>query len=350
MSEALVTEPSHGVPGAAPLTSAFRVFAWAVVATTFVFLTNNYLVFWRDWPGLASMAGHLGLFAMDAPAPPLSAASLALGWLQVASYGFCLIGPIGFVKYGKPRTLRDDSASMHQISTFIIRASFWMVLFIGAADMVISFLRVEELLGIFFSEDFVQELGRSQFRGPYIHLPLTVLALVIAAFSRSLGFPWLALLVVVAELAIVITRFVFSYEQAFMGDLVRFWYAALFLFASAYTLFEDGHVRVDVLYANFSSRTKGIVNALGSLLLGIVLCWVILALGMSGKANVINSPLLVLEVSQSGYGMYVKYLMAAFLGIYVVSMMVQFSSYMLESIADIRGEPGERSALAETMQ
>ena len=30
-----------------------------------------------------------------------------------------------------------------------------------------------------------------------------------------------------------------------MGDLVRFWYAALF-FASAYTLKEDGHVRVDV--------------------------------------------------------------------------------------------------------
>ena len=25
-----------------------------------------------------------------------------------------------------------------------------------------------------------------------------------------------------------------------MADLVRYWYAALFLFASAYTLFEDG--------------------------------------------------------------------------------------------------------------
>ena len=67
--------------------------------------------------------------------------------------------------------------------------------------------------------------------------------------AKTLGFPWLALLIVVAELAIVITRFVFSYEQAFMGDLVRFWYAALFLFASAYTLYEEGHVRVDVFYA-----------------------------------------------------------------------------------------------------
>ena len=36
-----------------------------------------------------------------------------------------------------------------------------------------------------------------------------------------------------------------------MGDLVRYWYAGLFLFASAYTLFEDGHVRVDVFYTNY---------------------------------------------------------------------------------------------------
>ena len=62
-----------------------------------------------------------------------------------------------------------------------------------------------------------------------------LLSCFIAIRSKGLGFIWLALLVVVAEFLIVITRFVFSYEQAFMGDLVRFWYAALFLFASANT-------------------------------------------------------------------------------------------------------------------
>ena len=83
-----------------------------------------------------------------------------------------------------------------------------------------------------------------------IHMPLAAVGLVIAAFARrSLGFHWLALLVMIAEMAIVLSRFVFSYEQAFQGDLVRF-YAGLFLFASAHTLFEDGHVRVDVLYAH----------------------------------------------------------------------------------------------------
>ena len=68
------------------------------------------------------------------------------------------------------------------------------------------------------------------------------LSLIIAYFTRTLGFIWLALLIVVAELQIVVARFVFSYEQAFMADLVRFWYGAMFLFASAYTLLAEGHV------------------------------------------------------------------------------------------------------------
>ncbi len=105
----------------------------------------------------------------------------------------------------------------------------------------------------------------------YFHVPLIVLGIVIAAVTRGIGFIWLALLVVLAELLIVLTRFVFSYEQAFMADLVRFWYGALFLFASAYTLLEEGHVRVDLLYASMRRETKGRVNAWGAVLLGMIL-------------------------------------------------------------------------------
>jgi len=187
------------------------------------------------------------------------------------------------------------------------------------------------------------QLGRSIYRGTNIHIPLLVAGFVIALFCKGLGFTWLALMIVVAELAIVITRFVFSYEQAFMGDLVRFWYAALFLFASAYTLLEDGHVRVDVFYTNFSTRKKGIVNAIGSILLGMSVCWAILIIGMSSPTAIINSPLMNFEVSQSGFGMYTKYWMAGFLAIFAISMQIQFVSYLLESCADWRGDPGGRA-------
>ena len=35
-----------------------------------------------------------------------------------------------------------------------------------------------------------------------------------------------------------------SPEQTFMGDLVRFWYGSLFLFASSYALLKEGHAYI----------------------------------------------------------------------------------------------------------
>jgi TRAP-type mannitol/chloroaromatic compound transport system permease small subunit len=142
--------------------------------------------------------------------------------------------------------------------------------------------------------------------------------------------------VVVAEFMIVITRFIFSYEQAFMGDLVRFWYAALFLFASAHTLLIEGHIRVDVAYTHFSDRAKAWVNVVGIFLLGLPLCGVILSLGMWSKTSSINSPLISVEVSQSGYGMYVKYIMVGYLAIFAFSMAIQFASYLLSQFGVLR--------------
>jgi len=175
-----------------------------------------------------------------------------------------------------------------------------------------------------------------------VHIPMMILGLVVALRAKTLGFHWLALLIVVAELAIVITRFVFSYEQAFMGDLVRFWYAALFLFASAYTLLEDGHVRVDIFYAGMKNSTKGFLNAISTILLGISLCWTILIVCLDGKGSIVYGPVVNFEVSQSGFGMYVKYLMASFLVIFAITMLIQFVSYLMESVADYRDEDGTR--------
>ena len=59
---------------------------------------------------------------------------------------------------------------------------------------------------------------------------------------------WLTLLVVIAEFLIVVARFIYGYEQTFMGDLVRFLVRST-IFLPLLTLKEDAHVRVDVFYA-----------------------------------------------------------------------------------------------------
>ena len=337
-----ISDLSGGAGACTNVTLGVRIFAWISISVMFCFLVNNYLSFWRDWPGVTALMQHLEVFGFAPLKTPLTGNAVMLGALQLLSYLASVAGPVVYVLTRKTRTLRQESQSMTDLSAYIIRAAFWLVFFVGLADAIISFLRVENLLSAVVGDDITTALGRSQFRAPYVHFPLIALALVVAAFNRSLGFTWLTLLVVIAEFLIVITRFIFSYEQAFMGDLVRFWYAGLFLFASAYTLIEEGHVRVDVLYAGFRPKTKGRVNALGAVLLGMGLCWTILLVGLWGKSNIINAPLIVLEVSQSGFGMYIKYLMAGFLAIFAISMMIQFASSLLESVADVRNDPGKR--------
>ena len=309
-----------------------RVFSWSMIAVLAVFLASNYLVTTRDWPGIAS------IFFQE------NAGSLA--WIQLAAYFAGFTAAAIYVLSSRAQTLRADSALISDANIFLIRAFFWAVLLIGLIDMMVSFLRVEGLLVGVVGEEMTKKLGRPQFRGTYLHMPLIGAGLVIAAFTRTLGFIWLTLLIVVAELAIVITRFVFSYEQAFMGDLVRFWYGALFLFASAYTLLEEGHVRVDVFYTNFTAKKKGLVNVFGSILLGLTFSWTIILIGMGSKSAMINMPIAKFEVSQSGYGLYVKYLLAAFLAVFAITMAIQFVSYFLAAVADYRGEPGKRQPAA----
>jgi len=308
-----------------------RIFGWANLAVMTVYIANAVLTFWFGFPGISALYGGGG------------DGSTTLALLQAGFYGAGLALVVYYVTRTHTRTLRHDSAVIADANALLIRAAFWAVFLIGLADTAVSFLRSEGLLEGLFGDQLAVDLSKSTFRGLWVHVPAMLIGVFLATRLRTLGFFWLSLLVVGAELLIVFSRFIFSYEQPFMADLVRFWYAALFLFASAYTLSEDGHVRVDVLYANFSARARGRVNAVGSVMLGMTLCWTILFVGMGSKTSIIVSPILVFETTQTGFGMYVKYFMAGFLGIFGVSMMLQFVSYLFESVADWRDEPGGRA-------
>ena len=310
-----------------------KAFSYAMVCAVFLYLLNNYLVYWLDIPGPNGLFAYLA-WPSENLAEELIPEKVTTAWWQASIYLAILLLSI-FYGVNNSRDLHAESEYFQVISAYLVRVAFWAVLLIGITDMLISFLRIESFLSLWLSEESIQQLGRPVFRGTYIHYPLLLASFPVAYLFRNISFSWLALLVVLAEFQIVITRFIFSYEQAFMGDLVRFWYAALFLFASAYTLAHEGHVRVDVLYAGFGRVKKAWSNIMGCLLLGIPLCWVILIQGMGGKGNSINSPLLSFEISQSGYGMYVKYLMAGFLVVFAVTMLIQFVSYFLHNLAEL---------------
>ena len=297
---------------------ANRFLGWFLINTLVAFMINNVLYLAFNIPFAVDFIFKNDIHAII---PTL---------IYLTAFGFSFF--IALKNSHKPYVW--DSDLLHRFNLYFIRSCFWSVFLIGSIDVIIAFMRVEEVSNMIFNDELVRALKKPSFVCTFVHIPLVFISFVIGYFSKTLGFTWLALMIVCAELIIVITRFVFSYEQSFMGDLVRYWYAALFLFASAYTLFEDGHVRVDVFYTNLKVKTKSFVNAIGSIFLGISTCIAILFVGFNGKQSIINSPILNFEITQTGsVGMFVKYQLAAFLGIFAISMLIQFVSYYFSSLA-----------------
>ena len=290
------------------------------------FVANNFLTYIFGLPGLFGTLSMIGIPFFDTGGQNYGLLQGFLGIFQTLSYLTAFIAPIFILR--RQTGARDDNL-LNNWSEVIVSAAFWSVMLIGIVDAAISFVRIEDFLPHLVGDELALSLGKPAFRGTYVHIPLLFLGALIALYRRGIDFIWLALLIVLGELLIVITRFIFSYEQAFMGDLVRFWYAGLFLFSSAYTLIHEGHVRVDVLYANFSERRKAYTNIYGSFLLGIPLCWVVLIRGCWNETSPFNLALLNFEVTQQGFGMYVKYLMSGFLIVFALSMLFQFSSYII---------------------
>ena len=309
-----------------------RIFSYSILAITFVFLINNVLTVWFEWPGVKKLFSHHGLFGFKKLSKPLEESVLTFAFIQLFFYFISILLVIFYVFKSINRTLESDAEILTKFTAYIIRSSFWAVLIVGIADAIVSFMVVEKLTGPILGEYLRVKLVIPNFRITFVHLPLILISFVIGYFTRTVGFIWLSVLVVGSEFSIVLSRFIFEYEQAFQGDLVRFWYSALYLFASAYALMHEGHVRVDVLYTGFSERKKAWTNSMGSLVLGIPLCLIVIFLGMSGKASIINGPVISFEITQQGSnGLYLLYLMAIYLAVFAVSMLIQFTSYFMDS-------------------
>ena len=312
------------------MSTFLRILSYSVLAFTLAFLINNVLTVWSDWPGIKKIFSHYELFGYKKKV--LDGSDLNYGYMQIGLYLICIAGVIFYVFKTYSQTLEKDSEILSKFSAYLVRSSFWAVFLVGLADFIISFMVVERLWEVLFSPEVKAFMVKAPERITYIHFPIILVSFIIGYFTKSVGFIWLAVLVVLSEFVIVLSRFVFSYEQAFQGDLVRFWYAALYLFASAYALIHEGHVRVDVLYSSFSEKKKAWTNMLGSSLLGVPLCLIVLFLGLNGKASIINGPVVAFEVTQQGSnGLYLLYLMAVYLAVFAVTMLLQFTSYFMSS-------------------
>jgi TRAP-type mannitol/chloroaromatic compound transport system permease small subunit len=83
---------------------------------------------------------------------------------------------------------------------------------------------------------------------------------------------WLTFIMVLVTFLIVVLRYAFDTGFIWLQESLTWMHAAVFMLGAAYTLQEDGHVRVDIFYREMSERHKAWVNLIGVLIFLFPLC------------------------------------------------------------------------------
>lgn len=83
---------------------------------------------------------------------------------------------------------------------------------------------------------------------------------------------WLNVVLVLVISTDVLFRYFFDHTSVWVTELEWHFFSIIFLLGAAYTMQEDGHVRVDVFFQRGSARQRKIVNLTGHLFLLIPMC------------------------------------------------------------------------------
>ena len=103
---------------------------------------------------------------------------------------------------------------------------------------------------------------------------MNTLELYIEAFIRKIGLGsrYLSLILVIITALVVALRYLFNWAPIALQEIMTYLHAGLFMLGAAYTLQQDGHVRVDVFYQHMSERKKHWINLLGTVFLLLPTC------------------------------------------------------------------------------
>ncbi len=140
-----------------------------------------------------------------------------------------------------------------------------------------------------------------------------------------------AALMVLVVFVDVVMRYVFKSSFVFTQELEWHLFAFVFLIGAGYTLFSDGHVRVDIFYQKLSAKGRAWVNLIGVLLFLMPGCFVIIKTSL---VFVYNS-WAVLEGSSDPGGIPLRFIVKSFIPIGFVFVFLQGLSLGIKSLAII---------------
>ena len=105
----------------------------------------------------------------------------------------------------------------------------------------------------------------------------------VAVCGKSIA--WLTVIMVLLTFTIVVLRYGFNLGWIWLQESLTYLHVAVFTIAAAWTLQQDGHVRVDIFYAEMPIKKRALVDLLGSLIFLIPFCIFVLVIAWPYVAN-----------------------------------------------------------------
>lgn len=143
---------------------------------------------------------------------------------------------------------------------------------------------------------------------------------------------WLTTILVILIFGDVLLRYLFDSSKAWVTDLEWHVFALIFLLGAAYTLKENQHVRVDVLYDKWSEKQKAWVNLLGTIVFLLPWCLIIIYTATRYAENAFVTG----ESSAEPGGLPARFLIKGAIAVAFVLLMIQGLSMMIAALKTIR--------------
>lgn len=139
----------------------------------------------------------------------------------------------------------------------------------------------------------------------------------VAACGKTVS--WLTLAMVLLTFVIVILRYGFNLGWIWLQESLTYLHVTVFCVVAAWTLQQDGHVRVDIFYSGMTEKKRALVDLLGSLLFLVPLCVFILVMSWPYVANSWK----LLESSREAGGLPLVFLLKSLMMVLPALLLVQ---------------------------
>ena len=143
---------------------------------------------------------------------------------------------------------------------------------------------------------------------------------------------WLTLLMVITTFLVVVLRYVFDYGLIAMQESIIYMHAIIFLIGAAYTLQQNSHVRVDIIYQKLSEKNRAWVDLFGTLFLLTPTMLFIFIISW----RYVSDSWQVLETSREAGGLPGVFLLKSVILIMACLMLLQGLANILSSIQTIK--------------